>query len=361
MKRSDISSGLVLASLVTASAIASGKPEAKPSVTPAASNAPAKPAASAAPSAPATGAPVTDAVYLKQVAPKLVSSLFTIERTEDQKVLWSKIDPKWIVHTTAEVTVGGRICPNAWNLNYCQLLDTKDTDKHVDPKGLPGGTSFTFDKYGWAMGWDSTGAGEDGVDSGWFMATTKLSPLAKNTPGVVIGPAWVFDGGGRYTNDLATAVRFLAVDGTTYFVQPSQLAMGSPAPGDWPTKVQHVMYIDSDDEMSKIDGAPDARPWEPPPAKIVDDLHAKRAALKACNAKAWKPSEAAFAAIDNADILETTRENRRNSTVAKFSKVALKACRGAFVNYAKSMLSVNDDKYANRSALLEANRTRFAK
>ncbi|NOU29769.1 MAG: hypothetical protein HOO96_17830 [Polyangiaceae bacterium] len=189
---------------------------------------------------------------------------------------------------------------------------------------------------------------DEGADLSFHgLVPNKFPALAKETPGFVLGAA----NNGH--------VRFLALDGSTYDLPPSELALGPGNVAEWPKGVQHTMYVDSDGSFSHVQGAPENRPWEPPPKRIVDGLHATRTALNACNARVWRPSAPIYEAIDAANILESTKEARRQQVSDRYTAAAFATCRASFVAHAKSILAVNEDRKKNRTALYEANKARF--
>ncbi len=278
-------------------------------------------------------------------APELVRNVFLLERTEDLKVLFPKLDARWLVHTTKAVT-DGFFLASSWG-NYHSLL-SKPGEAGVLELGLLRQPNwYTFAPYGWAMGWEAMDE-EQGADLSFHgLVPNKFPPLAKETPGFVLGAA-------RNGH-----VRFLALDGSTYEVPASELAMGPGTAADWPKGVQHTIYVDSDGSYAKAKGAPEDRPWEPPPKRIVDGLQATRTALNACNARVWRPAAPIYAAIDASNISESTKEARRQQVSDRYTAAAFATCRASFVAHAKSILAVNEDRKKNRTALYEANKARF--
>jgi hypothetical protein len=260
-------------------------------------------------------------------------------------VLFPKLDARWLVHTTQTVT-DGRFYASSWGNS--QSLQAKPGEPGVlDAKQLRSPEWYTFARDGWAMGWEAMNE-EEGADLSFYgLVPNKFPPLAKETPGFVLGSA-------RNGN-----VRFLALDGSTYELPPAELALGPGNVAEWPKGVQHTMYVDSDGSFSSIQGAPENRPWEPPPKRIVDTLHATRAALHACNARVWRPSAPLYEAIEVANLLESTKIARREALSNRYTAAAFAACRGNFVAHAKSILAVNEDRKKNRTALYEANKARF--
>ncbi len=306
------------------------------------------------------------ALHLTKRAPKLVADAFTFERTEDQRAFFGKVSPEWIVHTAVDAAAGARVCPSTWNVRACVSLDPKDTKQRVSREQLARKDWFAFPKYGWAMGWGTTLTyGDDvarGVDTSYFGTIASIKVLKKNTPGVILGTTAAaqalnsFDG-----DDLKTSVRFLALDGTLYLLQPSQLAAGAPQAAEWPDAPQHTLYIDTDEEFGKLDGAPNARPWEPPPKSLVDALHTARDGLKACNVRAWAPGVAQMRAIDASSLPASVRQSRTEAVVERTSFRAIAACAAPFATYAKAIEKINDAKRTNRAALLAENKARFGK
>jgi len=336
-----------------AKASAAPKPTSPSSATAGASAAP----AGATEKKEAPSMPV-EQLYLNAKAPALVSSLYDLERTEDLKTFFAKVDPKYMVHTVNPVTTGGYMCPSSWDIQECEKLDGSN------PAGaalLKSKTWFSFDKYGWAMGWDPDNT--DLVDTSFYGTISKKFPaLAKNTSGFIVQGPPSPSGNVTYpAGAKEVSIRFLALDGTMYLVQASHLASGGAPLAESPKSVQHTMYIDSDSDFGKGEGpTPENRPWEPQ-QKTADNLHAKRDALNACNTKAWSPAQRLFEANEEANITSHAREARQAGILKRFTAVAAGSCRAAFVNYAKAIQSVNDDKRKNRSALYEANKARFLK
>lgn len=292
-----------------------------------------------------------EGVYLQSRVPGLVSNVFALERTDDLKVLFPKLDPKWLVHTTQTVTKGYFLA-SAWGNRF--ELDPTVKENLLGASDLRQPDWFELPKLGWAMGWRSTND-DEGAQLQYAARTPRFRSLAKDTPGFVLGCV------GDCSEPSKVRVTLLALDGSMYDVPASALTLGAGPVSAWPKEVQHTLYVDSDPTFLQADKHPENRPWEPPPQPLVDKLHTTRTALNTCNVRAWSKSGPLFEAIDVADIRESARESRREVLVNRFAAAAYTTCRGAFVNHARSILAVNEDRRKNRGVLYEANKARFGK
>ena len=191
-------------------------------------------------------------------------------------------------------------------------------------------------KHGGYVLWDENG---QGIFISFALATHP-DPIAKNTPGLIWG-----------TNPNGSIV-FVSLDGGRYVGQPSDFTQGLPQRPLWPTAIQHdTLVFDDIAEIADAGGLP---------AKTAAAVVATKQKADACaDAQAAKFTPQ-FEALDAANILNQTRQNRAEQLRQRQRTTIYSACKPHRANVEKAWLAAVEANLALRRKTRDAFVARFA-
>jgi hypothetical protein len=302
------------------------------------------PAAAAPVATPAAPKPITSTLDVWIVDRIDGITAAKLDRAEDLIAFFQQVDPKLMVHTIA-VTKQWKYCPHAFTEDrLCFDIDPsakqgETRDELAQPNDL------AFPRFGAALWWHSL---DEKTDVGSGVTAGALAPLAANTPGFILwGHALANTGPDR-------PVYFLSLDGGVYQVPLSALALGPPATGSWPAKVQHSLYA-----IENLTGAYADDVSGSMSAALKADFEARERELTACSHAAWKPSQAEFDANDAANITQITRNNRELQIEARYRKIGEARCAQAFRAVGGVYSKMLEQRLADREKIYAAAKRRF--